>query len=133
MGVDTTLTNLEGVAVIEKLIEFDMPPPGAGFETVMGGVPTDVISVAGICAWSWFAFTNVVVRFAPFHLTVELDMKLLPLTVKTNPAPPAVALVGLSDVIAGSGLLAVIVNTSGAVVPPPGAGLVTVTFGVPTF
>jgi hypothetical protein len=33
--------------------------------------------------------TKVVVRFTPFHLTVELETKCVPLTVKVNAGPPA--------------------------------------------
>ena len=41
----------------------------------------------------------------PFHLTVEPETKLVPLTVNVNCAPPAVAQVGLSEVIVGGALI----------------------------
>ena len=59
-------------------------------------------------------------------------IKLLPLTVSVNPVPPAVAEVGLRLVVVGTGLLAtLIVNVWAFEVPPPGAGVNTVTVAVP--
>jgi hypothetical protein len=43
----------------------DVPPPGAGVNTVMLGVPAAAISLAGMVALSWVDETNVVVRLAP--------------------------------------------------------------------
>jgi hypothetical protein len=45
--------------------------------------------------------TNDVVRDVPFHTTTELLLKLPPFTVRTKPAPPAVALFGESELIEG--------------------------------
>lgn len=75
------------------------------------------------------AVTKVVVFAAPLKFTTEIETKFVPLTVSVNAAPPAVALVGESDVIVGAGLL--MMNVAVAEVPPPGAGLVTVTFTEP--
>jgi hypothetical protein len=60
---------------------------------------------------------------------MELLLKLVPLTVKTNAASPAVLLVGRILVRVGAGLLTG--RLIAAVVPPPGAGLRTVTGNVP--
>jgi hypothetical protein len=60
---------------------------------------------------------------------VEPLTKLLPLTVRVNPAPLTTALVGEIVVIAGEGLLTV--KLCPPVVPPPGAGFVTVTLTGP--
>lgn len=50
-----------------------------------------------------------------------------------NAIEPAAIVLGDNDVIVGTGLFAaVIVNVAAADVPPPGAGFVTVTAGVPT-
>jgi hypothetical protein len=52
-------------------------------------------------------------------------MKLLPVTVMLNAAPPAIAEFGASEPIAGIGVVAVNVTT--LEVPPPGVGLNTLT------
>ena len=70
------------------------------------------------------------VRFDPFHCTVEVLTKFVPFTVRVKPTPPAMALVGEVVVIVGTGLLIVKVAGVGEV-PPPGAGLTTVTEDVP--
>ena len=63
---------------------------------------------------------------------MEPLMKLLPFTVSVNPAPPAVAKAGLRLVVAGAGLLAILIVKVWALeVPPPGAGVNTVTVAVP--
>jgi len=46
----------------------------------------------------------VVVREFPFHCTVEVDTKLVPVTVRVNAAPPARAELGFSEPIAMDGL-----------------------------
>ena len=70
-------------------------------------------------------------RAAPFHSTTDEATKPLPLTVRGNAAPPAVALLGASEEIAGTGLLLLIVKVAALDVPPPGLGLTTVTLAVP--
>lgn len=86
-----------------------------------------------ICAVSWFALTNVVVRLLPPHCTTEVLMKLLPFTVRVKAPEPALALFGEREVSAGTGLGATVtLNVTEFDVPPPGNGLNTVTAGVPT-
>src|SRR5262249_29283641 len=46
--------------LIVKLATLDVPPPGAGFETVTLAVPALAISPAGICAVNPVPLTNVV-------------------------------------------------------------------------
>jgi len=60
-------------------------------------------------------------------------VQLLPLTVSKMAGVPAVALDGLKLLIAGTGLAGtgLMVNTAAVDVPPPGAGLTTVTLAVP--
>ena len=60
------------------------------------------MSLAGIAAVNWEALTNVVVRFDPFHLTVEPETKFVPLTVKVNAGPPAGTVLGLRLVSTGA-------------------------------
>jgi hypothetical protein len=79
---------------------FDVLPPG--FAIVTLAVPGKATSVAGIAAVSWELLTNVVVRFEPFHLTVELETKFVPLTVKANAGLPAAAALGLMLVSIGA-------------------------------
>jgi hypothetical protein len=71
--------------------------------------------------------TKVVVRAAPFQFTTDPLRKPVPVTYRVNAAPPAVALEGDRLLIVGTGLDALMVNVDPAVVPPPGAGLNTVT------
>jgi hypothetical protein len=62
------------------------------------------ICVEEIAAVSWLLLTNDVVWGEPFQTTTALLLKLPPFTVKTNPAPPVVALLGeieLTDGVAG--------------------------------
>lgn len=50
---------------------------------------------------SCLLLTNDVVSDVPFHTTTELLLKLPPFTVRTKPAPPAVALLGESELTDG--------------------------------
>jgi hypothetical protein len=116
-------------ALTLKLTAAEVPPPGAGFVTVTGKLPTVAMSAAVIAAVTCAALTKVVVLALPLNFTAEVDTKPVPFTVRVNAAPPAVAPFGDSEVIVGAGLL--IVKVCAPEVPPPGAGLVTVTFTGP--
>ena len=95
-------------------------------------MPAIARSAAVIAARRRVALTNVVVRALPFHCTTEPATKLVPLTTRVNAAPPAFALVGDSEVTAGTGLGGVLMlKVSPPEVPPPGAGDVTSTGAVP--
>jgi hypothetical protein len=73
-----------------------------------------------------------VTKASPFHNITELEMKFVPVTVIESAGPPALALEGDSEVIVGAGFGgALIVKESALDVPPPGAGLCTVTLAVP--
>src|SRR5437667_9740551 len=112
--------------------EFDVPPPGAGVNTVTEAVPCVAMSEAEIAAWSCVALPNVVVRSAPFQRTTDGPMKLLPVAVSVNGAPPATAVPGDRDVSVGLGFGAVIVNVCGLDVSPSGVGVEPVADAVPT-
>jgi hypothetical protein len=112
-----------------KVTEFEVPPPGAGFTTVTDAVPPVATLAAGMVAVSLIEETNVVVRAEPFQLTVEVETKLVPFTVKVNEPLPAVVEVGLIEVMVGTGLL--MLKVTAFDVPPPGAGFTTVTDAVP--
>ncbi len=107
----------------------DGPVVGAGFVTVTLNVPAVAMSPAVIAAVTWVALTNVVARETPLKLSVAPVRKPVPFTVNVNAAPPTVALVGENVVIVGTGLFTM--NEEFPEVPPPGAGLVTVTLNVP--
>ena len=121
----------EDAAVIVKLAPLEVPPPGAGLKTVTVAVPAVAMSAAVMAAVTCVAETNVVVRLVPFQRTAEPEMKFVPLTVRVKAEPPAMAEVGLKEPMVGTGLLAVIVKLAPLEVPPPGAGLKTVTVAVP--
>jgi len=115
------------VAVTGKVTLLEVPPPGVGFVTVTVGLPEVAMSDARMEAISWVALTKVVALAAPPKFTVEVFTKLVPFTVRVNAGPPAVALVGESVVIVGTGLLDwVIVKVGGFKFvsgPPPGCGV----------
>ena len=85
--------------------EADAPPPGAGLVTVTCAEPTVAISLARIEAVSCVLLTNVVGRVEPFHCTVVLETKPVPVTVNVKPDPPVVAEEGESMFSWGAGLL----------------------------
>ena len=118
--------------MIVKVWALEVPPPGTGLKTVTLAVPAVAMSAARIEAVTCVALTYVVVRPVPFQRTTELEMKLVPFTVRVKAAPPAVAELGLRPVVVGTGLSGtLIVNVWAFEVPPPGAGLKTVTLAVP--
>ena len=122
---------IAGVATTVNVCAFDVPPPGAGFTTVIEAVSGVAIRAVVTVAVTCVEEPNVVASVVPFHLTVEVETKFVPVTVNVNCPPPAVAQVGLIELVVGIGLL--IVNVCGFDVPPPGAGFTTVTDAVPAF
>src|SRR5256885_376417 len=69
--------------------------------TVIEAVPGVAMSEAGTVAVSCFELTKVVTSGLPFQFTVVPETKLVPFTVSVNPGPPAVAQVGLIELIVG--------------------------------
>src|SRR5262245_43891088 len=114
-----------------KAAAFDTPPPGAAVKTVTEAVPRAAMSLAGIEAVSWVAPPNVVGRSAPFQRTSEPETKVVRGAGRGEGGPPAVAEAGLGLFTAGTGLGAMTVKLTALDVPPPGAGVKTVTEGVP--
>jgi hypothetical protein len=111
-------------AVMVKVSELEVPPPGVGVKTLTAAEPALARSDVVMVARSWLALTNVVVRLPPFQRTTEPFTNPLPLTVSVSVALPAEALVGDRLVATGTGLAgAVTVKVSGAEVPPPGVGV----------
>ena len=107
-----------------------MPPP-AGFVTVTFTVPAVAMSVAGIVATIWVLVTDegVIAGLDP-KFTVAPLAKPVPVMVSVNAAPLTVAEAGAIELSVGPET-ALIVNDRLPEVPPPGAGLVTVTVAVP--
>ena len=118
-----------GWGLIVNVTEFEVPPPGAGLTTVTDAVPAVATFAAGTLAVSWVDETNVVIRATPFQLTVEVETKLVPFTVKVNLALPAAVEVGLIELMVGTGLL--IVRVSVALPVPPALVALIVTLYVP--
>ena len=107
-----------------------MPPP-AGFVTVTFAVPAVVMSAAGIVATIWVLVTDdgVIAGLDP-KFTVAPATKPVPVRVNVKAAPPTAAETGAIEVSVGPET-ALIVKERVPDVPPPGAGLVTVTVAVP--
>src|SRR5262249_28659431 len=116
--------------VIVKDTGAEVPPPGAGVNTVIWAVPAAAMSLDGMVAWSWVAPTKLVERWLPFQRTTEDVTNPLPLTVSVKPGPPAVAVLGDRVLIAGRGLVAVTVKPPTSVLLTP-LVFVTVTFRAP--
>lgn len=112
-----------------KLLDPDKPPPGLGLKTVTAEVPPAAMSEALIRAVTCELLTKVVVRSEPFHLTTQPLTKLVPLTVSVKPAAPAVAEDGERPETVGTGLLTE--KFCELLIPPPGAGLETLTGNCP--
>jgi hypothetical protein len=115
--------------VIVNVRAAEVPPPGEGLNTVTLAVLTELMSAAVMAACKLVLETKVVERVLPFHCTVDVGMKFVPVTVNVKPAPPAEAELGFKDVTVGEGLPMVKVSTLD--VPPPGVGVETVTVAVP--
>jgi xanthosine utilization system XapX-like protein len=112
-----------------KFMAGEAPPPGPGLLTTTGRDPAVAMSGAVTAMVTCVALTNVTVLPVPLNVPVAPLTKFVPLIVSVKAAPPAVALVGENDVIAGTGLL--MEKFWVPEVPPPGAGLVTLTVTTP--
>ncbi len=118
-----------GPLVTVKTWGFEVPPPGVGLVTVIRNTPAVRRSDAGMVAVNILEDTNTVVLAEPSKLTTELEIKLLPLTTIKNPGSPTFFMVGEILVVMGAGFPTV--NVIEVDVPPPGAGLKTVTSNFP--
>jgi hypothetical protein len=98
-------------------------------KTLTGIEPVEARSAAVIVARSWVALTTVVGRALPFQRTTDVATKLLPFTVSVRPAVPAGVLAGDSVPATGGG--AITEKFRFPDVPPPGAGVKTLTATLP--
>ena len=87
----------------------EVPPPGAGLNTVTAAEPLDSISPASMVAESCVGETKVVGRFSPFQRTTDPVAKPPPVTVRVKLDPPRVFEDGLSALIAGNGCVTLVV------------------------
>jgi hypothetical protein len=115
-----------------KVTELEVPPPGAGLKTETVAVPVAAMSLAETCAMRVILPSSVVGRFFPFHRTAELGTKFVPITANVKACAPTGAQSGSRELIVGTGFVPLGMSKfTGFEVPPPGAGLVTVTAAVP--
>src|SRR5262249_32973561 len=91
---------VSGVPLIGSVWPCDVPPPGAGVNTVIVFVPPASWSVAGIVAVSCPEFTNVVTRSDPSMRTTEHVEKFEPFTVSVNCGSPTERTLGEMFVVA---------------------------------
>ena len=85
-----------------KVAEFDAALPV--LITVTRLAPAAVRSPVGTVAVSSMSLTNVVARSAPFHCTIEPELKAEPFTVSVNDELPSGVLDGEMDVTPGMGV-----------------------------
>ena len=86
---NSVLTVGTGLLTVNDL-ELDVPPPGAGLETVIGNVPVAAISGAGISAVNCVELTRVVARASPLKLRTELLLKFVPVAISVNAPVPTI-------------------------------------------
>jgi hypothetical protein len=86
-----------------KLTADEVPPPGAGLDTVTFTFSPVATSAALIDAVNWDPLTKVVERALPPHCTVELELNPLPFTVSVKAPDPAAADAGEIELIVGEG------------------------------
>jgi hypothetical protein len=80
--------------LIVKVSGLDSPPPGVGSKTVTAKLPAAAISVALIAVLNCVAPTKAVVLSRPLTRITKPLTNPVPLTVRLNPAPPAIAFDG---------------------------------------
>ena len=106
LGVSPLRVGTGFTLLIVNVRALDVPPLGAGLNTVTFAVPATAISTFVKLTCSWVLLTKVVFRLAPFHCTTDSEINLVPFTVKVKPGPPADALLGDKLLSEGTGLSA---------------------------
>jgi len=104
---------IEAVVSTGNVIAFDVPPHG--LTMVIEAEPGLAMRVTDTVAVSSVEETNVVGSALPFQFTIEVETKFVPFTVKVNCVSPALAQVGLSEVMIG---VALMVKITAPDVPP---------------
>ena len=124
---DRLLMTASGFGATTKSTAVLVPPPGVGLVTVTGSEPA-VPGSAGTTAESVPLLFNVVINSAPLKLICDEAINPVPVTVNVNEGLPTSSVDGERLEMTGDGLFAgPIVNVADGLVPPPGAGLTTVT------
>jgi hypothetical protein len=99
----------------------ELPPLGCGFNTEICNCPGVAVSEADMAASRVVELTNEVRRSLPFTVTIDVETKFVPVTVRVKPSEFVSTPDGLSAVIVGTGLgSGLIVNVNERLVPPPG-------------
>ena len=94
----------EGIGfATDSVRTLDVPPPGAGVNTVMARVPALATSAAVMMAASAVGDLKLVTRALPFTCMRERATKLAPVNVSSKPGPPAGTWLGLIAVNVGAG------------------------------
>lgn len=83
----------------------DVPPPGAGLNTVTAAEPWVAMSPELISAVILVADKKLVCLADPFQFTTDEAMNPLPSTVRVKAGPPAVTFTGLTLDMDGTGLV----------------------------
>jgi hypothetical protein len=124
----TALTQVAGAgaAATLKLIAFDVPPSGSGFERLTCSLPSVAKSLAGTVAISsvavehpvaiGLASTHVVASAVPFHSIVTPSVKFEPYAMSVSAVDPISAVDG--EIAVSRGALA-----GGVTMPPPPVAL----------
>jgi hypothetical protein len=109
------------------------PPPGAGLRNATSADPGVLTRYPGTVASALDALETVVASAVDRKKTCPLATKPLPVTVNLNVLLPAAADEGDRDVIAGTGFGdPTLTLTVAALNPPPGGGLYTPIWRVPS-
>src|SRR5499425_1815611 len=103
----------------------------AGLVTTTARVPWPATSRPCTAILTCVAESTVTVRGWPPTVAVAPAAKPVPVTVSVKAALPAVTLAGLKLLMVGVGFTLATVSERAPDVPPPGAGVKTVTLGVP--
>jgi hypothetical protein len=119
-------TGREAGAVIVKVEAAEVV---VELETVTAAVPGKAVSVAEIVAVSCVGLTNVVGRGDPFQFTTSPVTKFVPFTASVR---PVVLQSGVDDGTSPEIVGPTIENAIALEAPPPGVGVNTVTWAVPT-
>jgi hypothetical protein len=135
LGVEFVFEGLEVGTIGAETVRVwavEVPPPGAGVRMEIFKEPAGTKSAAGIVALSWLAETKLVVRADPLTWTMDVAEKFAPIAVNGMADPPAIAVVGLMPVSEGARFGATTARGREPEVPPPGGGVITLTWAVPT-